>query len=296
MVKKTLIVLGVLVVVVYVLITAFVAVDVTEVVIITQFGKPVRVVTEPGLAVKFPDPVQTVIRLDKRLRPLDSNVGEYLTEDKKNLVVSNFILWRMVDPMKFIQSVKDVTSAERRLSDLVGSELGVAIGTYPLSDFVTIDERGTKIPEITEKVLKACGEQAMEEFGIEVVDVRIRRLTFPEQNLRSVYARMRAERERMAKKYRAEGEEAAASIKAQTEKATREILAAAYRESQVIRGKGDAEAIRIYADAFGKDPKFYKLTRTLEAYRKFLDQNTTLILSSDSPLFQFLESPPEEEQ
>jgi membrane protease subunit HflC len=121
-------------------------------------------------------------------------------------------------------------------------------------------------------------------------------LTFPEQNLRSVYARMRAERERMAKKYRAEGEEAAARIKARTEKATREILAAAYRESQITRGKGDAEAIRIYADAFGKDPKFYKLTRTLEAYRKFLDQNTTLILSTDSPLFRFLESPPEEEQ
>jgi membrane protease subunit HflC len=294
MIKKSLIILGIMVVVVYILVTAFVAVDVTQTVIITQFGKPVRVLTEPGLAVKWPDPVQTVIRLDKRLRPLDSNIGEFLTQDKKNLVVSNFILWRMVDPMKFIQSVKDMTSAERRLSDLVGSELGVAIGTYPLSDFVTIGEAGTKIPEIAEKVTRACREQALRDFGIEVVDVRIRRLTFPEQNLRSVYARMRAERERMAKKYRAEGEEAATKIKAQTDKETREILANAYRESQVIRGKGDAESIRIYADAFEKDPNFYKLTRTLEAYRKFLDQNTTLILSSDSPLFKYLENPPEE--
>jgi len=293
MVKKTLIILGILVVIVYVLITVFVAVDVTQTVIITQFGKPVRVATEPGLAIKWPDPIQTVIRLDKRLRPLDSNVGEYLTEDKKNLVVSNFILWRMVDPMKFIQSVKDFTSAERRLSDLVGSELGVAIGTYPLSDFVTITEGGSKIPEISEKVTKACREQALQEFGIEVVDVRIRRLTFPEQNLRSVFARMRAERDRMAKKYRAEGEEAAANIKAQTEKTTREILAKAYRESQVIRGRGDAEAIRIYAEAFEQDPEYYKLTRTLEAYRKFIDQNTTLILSAESPLFRYLEAPPE---
>ena len=293
MVKKTLIILGILVVIVYVLITVFVAVDVTQTVIITQFGKPVRVETEPGLAIKWPDPIQTVIRLDKRLRPLDSNVGEYLTEDKKNLVVSNFILWRMVDPMKFIQSVKDFTSAERRLSDLVGSELGVAIGTYPLSDFVTIAEGGSKIPEISEKVTKACREQALQEFGIEVVDVRIRRLTFPEQNLRSVFARMRAERDRMDKKYRAEGEEAAANIKAQTEKTTREILAKAYRESQVIRGRGDAEAIRIYAEAFEQDPEYYKLTRTLEAYRKFIDQNTTLILSAESPLFRYLEAPPE---
>lgn len=295
MVKRTLIILGLLVVIIYVLVTVFVAVDVTQTVIITQFGKPVRVVTEPGLALKWPDPIQTVIRLDKRLRPLDSNVGEYLTEDKKNFVVSNFILWRMVDPMKFIQSVKDFTSAERRLSDLVSSELGVAIGTYPLSDFVTTGEGGTKIPEIAERVTRACREQALREFGIEVLDVRVRRLTFPEQNLRSVFARMRAERERMAKKYRAEGEEAAASIKAQTEKTTREILAKAYRESQVIRGKGDAEAIRIYAEAFEQDPQYYKLTRTLEAYRKFIDQNTTLILSADSPLFRYLEAPPEED-
>jgi membrane protease subunit HflC len=294
MLKRMLIILGIVVVVIYVIVTALVAVDVTETVIITQFGKPVRVVNKPGLAVKLPDPLQTVIRLDKRLRPLDSNVGEFLTQDKKNLVMSYYILWRMVDPLKFIQSVKDVNSAERRLSDLAGSELSVTIGTYPLSDFVTTDEMGTKIPEIAEKVTKACREQALREFGIEVMDVRLRRLTFPEQNLRSVFARMRAERERMAKKYRAEGEEAAAKIKAQTEKATREILANAYREAQVITGKGDAEAIRIYAEAFEKDPQFYKLTRTLEAYRKFLDKNTTLILSSDSPLFKFLEAPPEE--
>lgn len=292
--RKTLIILGIVVVVVYVLITAFVAVDVTESVVITQFGKPVRIVTEPGLIIKWPDPVQTVICLDKRLRPLDSNISEYLTKDKKNFVVISFILWRMADPMKFIQSVTNFISAERRLSDLVGSELGVVIGTYPLSSFLTTAEGGTKIPEISEKVTKSCKKQALKEFGIEIVDVRIRRLSFPEQNLRSVYARMRAERERMAKKYRAEGEEGAGKIKAQTDKEVREILAKAYREAQITRGKGDAESIRIYAEAFEKDPDFYKLTRTLEAYRKFLDDRTTLILSSESPLFRYLESPPEE--
>jgi membrane protease subunit HflC len=271
-----------------------VAVDVTESVIITQFGKPVRVVTEPGLIMKWPDPVETVIRIDKRLRPLDSYIGEYLTNDKKNLVISSLILWRMVDPMKFIQTVKNTDLAERRLSDLVSSGLGVEIGLYPISSFLTTAEGGSKIPEISEKVTKSAQEHALKEFGIEVVDVRLRRLTFPEQTLRSVYARMRAERERMAKKYRAEGEEAAAKIKAQTDKETREILANAYREAQVIRGKGDAESIRIYAEAFETDPKFYKLTRTLEAYRKFLDEKTTLILSADSPLFRYLESPPEE--
>jgi membrane protease subunit HflC len=293
---KIVVIIGIVVVAVYVLVTAFVAVDVTESVVITRFGKPVRVVTEPGLLVKWPDPVETVIRLDKRLRPLDSYIGEFLTQDKKNLVISNFILWRMVDPMKFIQTVKTAEAAERRLSDLVTSELGVAIGLYPISSFLTTTEGGTKIPEICEKVTTCSREQALREFGIEVIDVRLRRVTFPDQNLRSVYARMRAERERMAKKYRAEGEEAAAKIKAQTDKETSEILANSYREAQMIQGKGDAESIRIYAEAFEKDPKFYKLTRTLEAYRKFLDEKTTLILSADSPLFRYLECPPEEER
>lgn len=291
---RTVVILGIVVVAVYLLITAFVAVDVTENVIITQFGKPVRVFTEPGFQVKWPDPVETVIRLDKRLTPLDSYVGEYLTQDKKNLVLSSFLLWRMVEPMKFIQTVKNVEAAERRLSDLVSSELGVAIGLYPISSFLTTEEGGSKIPEISEKVAKSSREHALREFGIELIDVRLRRLTFPEQNLRSVYARMRAERERMAKKYRAEGEEGAAKIKAQTDKEIRQILANAYREAQVTRGKGDAESIRIYAEAFKTDPNFYKLTRTLEAYRKFLDEKTTLILSADSPLFRYLESPPEE--
>ncbi len=292
--KKTLIVLGI-VLVVYVLFTVFVAVHVTEIVVITQFGKPIAVWTEPGLKLKLPDPIQTSIRLDKRLQPLDSNIREYLTHDKKNLVVSNFILWRIVDAMKFIQSVRDVTSAEMRLSDMVGSELGVHIGTYPLPSFLSTEEGGTKIPEISEKITRACCKQALEQFGIEVVDVHLNRLSFPDQNLRSVYSRMRTERERMAKKYRAEGAEGAANIKAKTNKDVREILATAYRKAQIIRGKGDAESTRIYAEAFKKDPEFYKLTRTLDSYRKFLDKNTTLILSTDSPLFRYLESPPEVE-
>jgi len=293
--RKTLIILGTGVVLIYLLTTALVAVDYTESVIITQFGKPVRVVKEPGLTIKLPDPVQTVLRLDKRLRPLDSNVGEYLTEDKKNFVASSFILWKMVDPMKFIQSVRTFSSAERRLSDLVGSELGVAIGAYPLSSFLTTEKGDSKIGEISEQVTKACRQHALREFGIEVVDVRLRRLSFPEQNMRSVYARMRAERERMAKKYRAEGQEGASMIKTQTDKQVREILAEAYYEAQVTRGMADAESIRIYAEAFKKDSSFYKLTRTLEAYRKFMDEKTTLILSSESPLFRYLQCPPEEQ-
>ncbi len=294
MLRKVLIGLGVVIVVVYLLITAFVAVDVTETVVITQFGKPVRVVTDAGLVVKWPDPIQIVMRLDKRLQGLDSGLGEYLTSDKKNLVLSYFILWRIVDPMKFIQTVIGMRLAERRLSDRVNSELGVTIGTYPLSSLLRLKtEGGSKILEITEKVGMASREQALKEFGIEIVGVRLRRLSFPEQNLRSVYDRMKAERERIAKKYRAEGKERASRVKAQADKEAREILANAYREAQVIMGRGDAKSMGTYAEAQKKDPEFYELTRTLEAYTKFLDEQTTLILSTDSPLFRYLEYPPE---
>lgn len=282
---------GILVVLAYIASTAFVAVDVTEIAVITQFGKPIEVHEKAGLVYKLPDPIQTTRRLDRRLQALDSNLGEYLTLDKKNFVVSTFILWQIKDARKFIQTVKDMRSAEQRLSDLVGSEIGVAIGRHPLSSLLTTDENGSKIPDIFSSIMHICKDRVYSEFGIELKDVRLRRLGFPAQNLRSVFARMRTERERIAKKYRAEGEEEAAKIRAQTDKEVRELLANAYREAQVTRGRGEAEATRIYAEAFSKDPRFYKMSRTLEAYRKLLDNKTTLILSTDSHLFKYLKSP-----
>jgi modulator of FtsH protease HflC len=290
--KKILIIIGVLIVAIYVSATVFVAVDESEIVVITEFGNPVRTIEQAGLALKWPDPFQTVVRLDKRLQALNSDPGEFLTNDKKNIVVSNFILWKIADAKKLLQTVRDFNSAQRRLSDLVSSEIGVAIGSFELSSFLTTEPEGTQIPAMMKSVVEVSREQARDEFGIEIVDVRLRYLGFPYQNLRSVYDRMKTDRERIAKKYRAEGEEEAAKVRAQTDREVRELLADTYRDAQIIRGQGDAESIRIYAKAFKKDPKFYKLTRTLEAYKKFLDNNTTLILSSEAPLFRYLENPP----
>lgn len=292
--RKLLSWIGIIIVTGYLGSTCLVQVNENELVLITQFGNPVSVVDKAGLVFKLPDPVQTVVRLDKRLRAIDSDQGEYLTRDKKNLMLSAFILWRIEDPLKFLQSVKNSTGAEQRLMDLAGSQLGAAIGNYQLSSFLTTKEQSSGIPEIIASVSRNCREQAREEFGIEIVDIRLKRFGFPTQNLRAVHKRMRAERERMAKKYRAEGEEAAAKIRSQTDKEVRELLASAYREAQVKRGQGEAESIRIYAEAFEKDPDFYKLTRTLESYGKFLDDKTTLVLSAKSPLFKYLETPPNE--
>ncbi len=291
--KKILALLGFLVVCGYLVSSSLVVVDETEIAIITLFNRPTRVVTEAGLQAKWPDPVQTVIRLDRRLQALDSNLSEYLTRDKKNVVASSFILWKIEDPQRFIQSVRNKSNAEKRIADLVGSELGISIGEHPLHDFLTAGEEGSQIGAIAETVLQRTREHAANDFGVNLLDVQLRRLGFPTQNLRSVYDRMRAERERIAKKYRAEGEEEASKIRSQTDKEVRELLAEAYRNAQITTGKGEADAIRIYADAFSKDARFFKFTRTLEAYQKVLDENTTLILSADSPLFRYLETPPQ---
>jgi len=276
----------------YLVVTSMFQVEETETAVVTQFGNPLRVIDEPGLVFKLPDPIQSVIRMDNRLQALDSIETEYLTRDKKNLVISSFVLWRIADPRRFLQSVRDKRKASLRLSDVVASELGVAIGTYDLSDFLNEQGGDTAIPELMGKVTEACRSTALADFGIEVVDVRLRRMNFPKQNLRSVYNRMKAERERIAKKYLAEGEEKASEIRADTDKEVRGLLAEAYRDAQVKKGEGEAEAIRIYAAAFNRDPEFYKLTRTLEAYRKFMDNETTLILNADSPLFEYLQHPP----
>lgn len=273
--------------------TSFVAVDETEVVIITLLGRPTRVVEEAGLTLKWPDPIQSVLRLDRRLQPADQPLGEYLTQDKKNVVAATFVVWRIADARRFIQSVRSMPAAEQRLSDMVSSELGAALGTYPLPSILTTEPGASKLPELTAKVLAAVAPQARSEFGIQVEDLRLRRLGFPEQSLQAVYNRMKAERERIAKKYRAEGEEEAARIRTETDRTVRDLLAEAYRDAEITRGKGDAESIRIYAEAFQRDPSFYKLTRTLEAYRKLLDKETTLILSADAPLFRYLQAPPE---
>jgi modulator of FtsH protease HflC len=290
--KKPLAWLGGALVAGYIASTSLVPVGETELVMITQFGSPVRVVDRAGLTFKMPDPVQSTLRLDRRLQLVDADPGEFLTRDKKNIVISTFVLWRVQNAEKFLQSVRDPLGAQRRLLDLAGSELGAAIGNEPLSAFLNTGPEGTRLPAIMAGVTEKCRGQAKSEFGIEIVDIRVRRLSFPSQNLLAVYDRMRAEREAIAKQYRAEGEEAAANIRSQTDKEVRELLATAYREAQTAKGKGEAESIGIYASAFRKDPEFYKLTRTLEAYQKLMDDRTTLVLSAQSPLFKYLEAPP----
>jgi membrane protease subunit HflC len=266
--------------------TAVFVVDETQEAIVTQFGRPLRVIVEAGLHWKAPQPVQAVRFFDRRLLVFDPKPTEFLTNDKKNIVADAFVVWRIADPRKFLETVNDRAGAEVRMADIVASELGAALGKYPLSALVSTDPEEMKIGEIMAGVTSGCRETAEGSFGIDIADVRMKRLTFPEQNLQSVFERMRAERERIATQYRSEGEEEAIKIRAAADRDRQEILAEAYRDAEKVRGDGDAEAMRIYGRAFNADPEFYRFVRTLDSYKKFLDDKTTVILSSDSDLLK----------
>lgn len=257
----------------------------TEFVLVTQFGQPVATITHAGLHAKWP--FQSATYFDRRLRIYNPRPSEFLTRDKKNIVVDSYVAWRIQDPDRFLQSVGDPIAAEMRLHDIVWSGLSAALGANDLDSLVSPAGK-TQTEDLMDALSALTDRAALSQYGIAVADVRIRRLNLPEQNKQSVYARMRAERERIAKQYRAEGEEQALSIRADADRQKAETLSAAYKEAEQIRGQGDAESTRIYGQAYSKNPRFYKLLRTLDAYKKVLDDKTTAILSSDSELLRVL--------
>ena len=263
---------------------ALFTVDETEQAIITQLGKYVRTVTEPGLHFKVPL-LQNVNKFEDRILEYDAAAAPIITSDKKHLVIDNYARWRIVDPLKLYQTVRDESGGQARLDDIVFSEIREEVARHTLTEIVSVNREA-----IMEKVHKQCDDKARE-YGIEVIDVRIKRADLPGEVARSVYARMQAERQRIAKKYRSEGEEEAVKIRASTDKVKAILLAESYRQAEILKGQGDAEALKIYAEAFEQDPEFFAFVRTLEAYQKSLRHNTTVVLPSDSEFFQYL-SPP----
>lgn len=264
----------------------FFAVRETEFVLITQFGKPVRTVTEAGLHVKWF--FQTANYFDRRLRIYNPRPSEFLSRDKKNLVIESYVAWKIQDPKRFVETVGDPVAAEMRLHDIVWSGLSAALGTHDLDSIISTSPDKIQAQEVLDNLTASTDRAALAQYGIQVIDVRIKRLNLPEQNKQSVYARMRAERERIARQYRAEGEEQALRIRADADRQKEETLSAAYKEAEKTKGEGDAESTRIYSQAYSRNPKFYKLLRTLESYKKIFDDKTTAILSSDSELLKIM--------
>jgi membrane protease subunit HflC len=250
--------------------------------IILMFGKP-RTVTEPGVALRLPL-LETVRVLDRRVLYLNTPPSSITTRDQESLVVDNYAAWRIADPVKFAQSFPaGRSSAEPQIDQVVRGAVREVIGQRTLAEVVT-SKRSEIMQLITEKT-----NQALEKFGIEMKDVRINRTELPKGTEENVYARMKTERERQARKFRAEGEERARRIRAEADREAQVIVANAKRDSEIARGEGDARAARIYAQAYDANPELYSFLRSLEAYRKTLGDRTTLVLSPKAEFFRYLE-------
>jgi len=252
--------------------------------VVIRLGKPVgKPIETSGLKVKIPF-VDKVEYFDKRLLEYDSEPKELITKDKKNIVIDNYARWKIVDPLLFLQAVQNESGAQARLDDIIYSEVRERLGQYTLLEIISL-----KRDEIMDTVTIESHEK-VRKLGIEIVDVRIKRADLPKQNEENVYQRMEAERHQQAKKYRAEGQEKSLEIVSEAEKEKTIILAGAYEKSQTIKGEGDAIALKTYADAYNRDPEFYRFTRTLSAYDEVFGGKgqTKIILSTDSELWKYL--------
>jgi membrane protease subunit HflC len=256
-------------------------VDETKQVIILQMGEYKQTVTSPGLHVKIPF-IQTAKTLEDRVLMSDAPSTSYLTLDKKNLVVDHVTRWRIIEPDTFYKSVGSTENkALQRLQAIVVSELRNELASYNFVDIIS-----TQREPIMEAVAERTAEKATE-FGIEIIDVRIKRADLPTEVQESVFQRMQAERGRIAKEYRAEGEEEALKTRAEADREATVILAEAYKTEKSLQGEGDALATAIYAAAYAQAPEFYSLLRTLEAYTSIMNTETTLVLSTECDLFKY---------
>ncbi len=274
---------GVAVVVLILAFTTLFTVRQTDIALVLQFGKPIRVIDQPGLQVKIPF-IQNVVIYDRRILDLEPPPEEVIASDQKRLVVDTYARFKIIDPLLFYQAVGTELVADTRLSSIISASLRRVIGNVELQSVISV-QRAPIMRQIRDEVsAQAKG------FGIEVIDVRLRRADLPEGNAHAVYERMKTERQREAAQYRAQGAQQGQQIRADADRQRVEIIADAQKQAQILRGQGDAESIKIYADAYGRDANFFSFYRSLQAYRDSLTgQGTTLVLSPDSDFFKYLE-------
>ena len=249
--------------------------------IVLQFGDPKRIILKPGLNFKIPF-IQNVVFLDKRILNLDAPPEEVIASDQKRLIVDAFARFQIVDPLKFYISVGNERVARSRLSTIINSRIRNVLGTQRLQTLLS-EDRNKQMALIQDGV-----NNEAEKFGIKIVDVRIKRADLPPANSEAIYRRMQTEREREAKEFRAKGAEMAITITSTADKEVTVILADAQKQSEIMKGEGDGQRNKIFADAFGQDPEFFAFYRAMQAYEKALiGGETSLILSPDSEFFKF---------
>jgi len=311
--SKTLISIGAAIALLLLLLSAY-TVNQAEQVIITQFGRPVGdPIIEPGLHFKLPF-VQDVNRFDKRYLAWDGPLVEMSTKDKTYIQVDTFARWRITDPMRYYLRLRDERSAQSRLEDILGSETRTAIARHELIEVVRTDKERTPMRDETLAVAAGEGtlgvlrpiqfgrarieqdvfhaaQPKLAEFGIELLDVRFKRINYNQQVLERIYQRMISERLQIAQRFRSEGEGEAARINGKKERDINEIESAAYKKIQQIHGEADAKATEVYAQAYTQKPEaaeFFKFTKSMETYRKILNKDATIVLSTNSDVFELL--------
>ena len=283
--KSLIAVLGVILIAVIAFNLFTFTVDETKTAVIRQFGDVVRVVQEPGLHLKIPF-IQSITYLEDRILNYDIQPREIITSEQKRLVIDNYAIWRISDPQLFLESTGGrLVGGQTKIDEIVYSDLRNILAKHTLDEIVS-EKRAEYLQEVTE----LSRAKLLEDFGIMLIDVRIKRADLPTEIEQSVFSRMRSEREREAARLRAEGEEQARLITSTADKDVEIILADANKDAERVRGEGDAQALAIYAEAYNQDPEFYRFWRTLESYQTALASNTRIVLSSDSDYLQFLES------
>lgn len=261
----------------------FFTVSQTQQALVLRFGQPRAVITQPGLHMKAPF-LDSVVYLDKRVLNLDLPEQEVIAQDKKRLVVDAFARWRITDPLRFYQTLADPRIARMRLQPVLGAGVRQVLGDNTFAAVLS-----TKRAGLMHEIRDGVNAQT-KGFGINVIDVRIRRADLPAANSAAIYARMQQERVREANAFRAQGEQISREIRSKADRQVTVILADANRQAQITRGQGDAESTRIYAQAYGKDPNFYSFYRSMDAYKGALKgNNTTVVLSPDSDFFRYFQ-------
>lgn len=265
-------------------------VDEREAVVVTQFGEPVRTVTDSGLHFKRPGFLQKVNRFDKRLQVYETEAIQMLLGDKNPLIVGCYAAWKISDPLLFFQTIGlDNEQGARKVGDILNSQLGGVISEYSIGNIINTDSESVKLTEIEQKVQRLVTENSEPKYGIRVERVGISRLAYPAIVVSAVYDRMRSERNKEAEKIKAEGREVADKIRADAAKEAAEITSQAQKEALIIRGEGEKEALRIYREAYGSDPEFFDFLNSIELYKKVLGNNTVMVLSTQSDLFKYLD-------
>ena len=277
--NRSLIALGIVIGVLY--LSTYI-VDKTQFALEIRLGNPINTHLEPGLKFKLPF-ITKIFYVDNRLLSYDADPGSVFTKDKKEMVVDTYSKWRVRDPLKFYETVRTLDGAQSRLDDIIYSQTREVLGQHTLVEIVSGNRKEIR-ETVTQNSRIASGN-----FGIEVVDVRVKRADLPEANSLAVYGRMEEERRREAKRYRSEGEEQALEIRSAANRDRIKILSEARKAAEEIKGKADAFATNVYAEAYQKDPEFFKFQRSHDVYRQVMKPGTTLLMSSDQPFLKYLQ-------